>query len=171
VVDQRYFLSLFLPSQSNLRTFVGSLVRDRQAREDLLQDIALTLWEKLPEYDRRVPFGVWARGVAANKVRQYWDRLGRRPVSFSPEVVQAIADAFTAVERHPTETADALAECLKQLPEKLRHLLDLRYTESHSIKEIASMIGGAEMAIYKALARLRDRLRKCVEHRLSGAKE
>jgi RNA polymerase sigma-70 factor (ECF subfamily) len=110
---------------------------------------------------------VWARGVATNKVRQYWERLGRRPVCFSPEVVQAISDAFAAVERHPTEAADALAECVKEVPEKLRRLLNLRYTESRSIKEIASMVGGAEMAIYKALARLRERLRKCVERRLS----
>jgi RNA polymerase sigma-70 factor (ECF subfamily) len=132
-----------------------------------LQDIALTLWEKMSEYDSHVPFGVWARGIAVNKVRQHWDRLGRRPVCFSPEVVQAISDAFAVVEKHPTEAADALAMCLKEVPEKLQRLLNLRYTESHSIREIAAMLGGAEMAIYKALARLRERLRKCVEQKLS----
>jgi DNA-directed RNA polymerase specialized sigma24 family protein len=56
---------------------------------------------------------------------------------------------------------------VKEVPDKLRRLLNLRYTESHSIKEIAALVGGAEMAIYKALARLRDRLRKCVELKLS----
>jgi RNA polymerase sigma-70 factor (ECF subfamily) len=167
MVDQRYFLRMFLPVQPNLRAFVGSLVRNRQAREDLLQDIALTLWEKMSEYDEGASFSAWARAIAANKVRQHWDKVGRRPVCFSPEVVQAISDAFATVDKHPTDAADALAQCLKEVPDKLRRLLELRYNDSHSIKEIASIVGGAEVAIYKALARLRGRLRECVERRLS----
>jgi DNA-directed RNA polymerase specialized sigma24 family protein len=49
VVDQPYFLKLFLPAEADLRALIGSLVRDRQAREDLLQDITLTLWEKIAD--------------------------------------------------------------------------------------------------------------------------
>jgi RNA polymerase sigma-70 factor, ECF subfamily len=165
--DQQRFLNSFLPEEANLRAFVGSLVRDRLAREDLMQDIALTLWEKFIDYNSDYSFGAWARGIAINKVRQYCERSSRQTLSFSPETIQAIADAFTALEQRRPLAGHALNECLLKLPEKSRRILKLRYSESHTVPQIASILGAHEAMIYKALARLRERLRKCVEHWLS----
>jgi RNA polymerase sigma-70 factor, ECF subfamily len=168
MADQGHFLELFLQAEADLRAFVGSLVRDRQARDDVFQEVALTLWNKFAEYCPDRPFGAWARGVAINKVRQFWERSSRSPAPFSPRAMQAISDAFSTLERGSPAAFEDLEACLQSVPEKSRRLLQMRYVESQSIEEISTFAGVAVAAAYKVLARLRERLRDCVERRLKS---
>ena len=79
------FLPLFLAHQVGIRAFIGSLVRDRHTRDDVFQEVALTLWHELARYDRGRSFGAWARGIAANKVMQRWRQDARTPAPMPPE--------------------------------------------------------------------------------------
>src|SRR5262249_9389917 len=58
--SQNEFLPLFLKHQVGIRAFLGSLVRDPHARNDLFQEVALVLWHEFPRYDRARSFGAWA---------------------------------------------------------------------------------------------------------------
>ena len=57
------FLRRFVECEGQLRAFIGALVRDRHGREDLVQEVALTLWQEFERYDAARPFAAWARGV------------------------------------------------------------------------------------------------------------
>src|ERR1700722_9826599 len=134
------FLPLFLEHQISVRAFLGSLVRDRHARDDLFQEVALTLWQEFSRYDRGRSFGAWARGIAANKVLQRWHKDNRLPVPFAPEAIQALLDAYDRSEQTESLKAEALEQCLEQLPEKSRQLLALRYERSLKLVEIAERL-------------------------------
>lgn len=97
--DHELFLRLLLGAERDLRSFIGSLMRDRHAREDVFQEAALVLWREFARYDRARPFGAWARGVAGKVVLRRWRQDGRAPVPLSPEAVQAVADAFDRLDR------------------------------------------------------------------------
>jgi RNA polymerase sigma-70 factor (ECF subfamily) len=162
------FLTLFLEHQVGVRAFIGSLVRDRHTRDDLFQEVALTLWHEFPRYDRGRSFAAWARGVAANKVLQRWHKDNRQPVPFPPEAIQALLDAYDRSETTGSFKADALEQCLEQLPEKSRRLLTLRYERSLKLGEIAEHLQTTLDAVHKALSRIRERLAECVEQRLAA---
>jgi RNA polymerase sigma-70 factor (ECF subfamily) len=162
------FLRLFLRHQAELHAFIGSLVRDRHAREDVFQEVALTLWQEFARYDSGRSFGAWARGVAAKKLLQRRDRLGRLPVPLSPEAIQAVLDAYDRTEPTDSLRADALHACLERLPEQSRRLLDLRYGQSLKLGQIAERLGATLDAVHKALSRIRTRLQRCVERRLAA---
>lgn len=165
---QEEFLRLFLKHQADLKAFVGSLVRDRHAREDVFQEVALVLWQGFHRYDRGRPFGAWARGVAAKKILQRWEKVSRLPVPLAPEVIQAVCDAYDRTEADASDRAEALEHCLEQLPEKSRRLLALRYDRGLKLGQIAERLGATLDAVHKALSRLRERLQKCVERRLAA---
>jgi RNA polymerase sigma-70 factor (ECF subfamily) len=165
------FLPLFLEHQVGVRAFIGSLVRDRHTRDDLFQEVALTLWHEFPRYDRTRSFGAWARGIAANKVLQRWHRDNRLPVPFAPEAIAALLDAYDRSEKVESLRAEALEQCLEQLPEKSRQLLALRYERSLKLAEIADRLKTTLDAVHKALSRIRDRLGRCVERRLAAAQK
>jgi RNA polymerase sigma-70 factor (ECF subfamily) len=167
--SQSAFLSLFLRHQVEVRAFIGALVRDRHAAEDVFQEVALTLWHEFGRYDRTRPFGAWARGIAAKKVLQRWHKDARRPVPFSPEAIQALLDAHERTETAASLRAEALEQCLEQLPEKSRRLLALRYEQSLKLAEIAGRLRASLDAVHKALCRLRARLQECVQRRLAAA--
>src|SRR2546425_12489481 len=95
---QNEFLPLFLEHQVSLRAFIGSLLRDRHARDDVFQEVALILWNEFARYDPSRSFGAWARGIAANKVMQRWRQDTRTPAPVPPEAVQALLDAYERTE-------------------------------------------------------------------------
>jgi RNA polymerase sigma factor (sigma-70 family) len=98
-----------------------------------------------------------------------WRKAARSPVLLSPEAVRAVADAFdrTEPEAEPP-VAEALRQCLDELPDHARRLLRLRYEQALDAEQIADRINGTPAAIYKTLSRLRALLRKCIERRLAA---
>jgi RNA polymerase sigma-70 factor (ECF subfamily) len=165
------FLTLFLRHQAEVKAFIGSLVRDRHARDDLFQEVSLVLWEKFPTYEPGRSFAAWARGIAARKVLQRWEKDGRLPQPFAPQTIQALLDAFERTEAEASARGEALERCLENLPEKSHHLLTLRYEQTLTLGQIARQVGSTLDAIHKALSRLRARLQECVEQRLRAAGE
>jgi RNA polymerase sigma-70 factor (ECF subfamily) len=162
------FLTLFLRHQVDLRAFIGSLLRDRHARDDVFQEVALILWHEFERYDPTRPFGAWARGIAANKVMQRWRQDARTPAPMPPEAVRALLDAYERTEAGDAPHAEALRRCVAELPEESRRLLALRYEESLKLGEIAGRLHNTLDAVHKALSRLRERLQRCVERRLAA---
>jgi len=163
------FLQLFLRHQADLRAFIGSLVRDIHAREDVFQEVALILWRQFEKYDSARSFTAWMRGIAANKVMQQFEKSSRSPIAFSPEAVRAILDAHERIESEPTPRADELRPCLDRLPAKSRTLLTLRYEQTLSLDVVAQRVGSTLHAVNMALSRIRARLADCVQRRLRTA--
>lgn len=168
-MDERdAFLRRLLANEPDLRAFIGSLVREAHAREDVFQDVAVTLWQRAGKYDPERSFGAWARGVAANKILQRRDQDRRFPVVFSSETIRAIVDAFDRTEETASHRRDALAHCLERLPAEPRRLLGLRYEEGLGVDEIASRVNRTVDAVYRGLSRVRAALEACIRRRLAA---
>ncbi len=169
--DPAEFLKLFLQHEADLRAMIGSLVRDRDAAEDVLQEVALTAWERFSDYDPQRSFGAWGRGIAVHKILRRREQAARFPVLFSPETITAILDAFDQMKPSSPPLINELEPCLDQLPEKSRQLLTLRYADALDIRQIAERVESTTDAVYKALLRARKWLRDCVANRRAAALE
>lgn len=172
--DDRHerFLTYFLRHQDEIAAVVGSMVRDPHLREDIVQEVAMVLWRKFDEYDPSRSFGAWARGIAVRKVLQAWARQQRLPAAMAPDTMEAILTAFDETEEEsPTwgERQAALEDCMAELPDRSRRLLELRYRHGLSLHDIAAQVRSTLDAVNKALSRLRQALRECVERRLAEA--
>ncbi len=156
------FLKRFLQCETELRALIGSVIRDISVREDVFQEVALTLWQHFERYDPNRPFGAWARGIAVKKLLERWHQARRTPVPFSPRAIQMLAEAAEQAQEQPPLSFEALDHCLERLPEKARRLLALRYRQSRKLEAIATEFQTTTTAIYQALSRLRSRLRECM---------
>jgi RNA polymerase sigma-70 factor, ECF subfamily len=164
---QDEFLKLFLKHEVDVKAFIASLLLDGHQRDDVFQEVALTLWQQVDAYDWQRPFAAWARGIAARKILQLRDQNARFPVAFSPETIQAILDAFERTEESVSGRMSALRECLKSLPADSRALLELRYERNLDCEQIARQTSRTLAAVYQALSRIRTRLEECVRKRLA----
>lgn len=161
------FLRLFLQHQQDLRAFLGSVVRDRSAVEDLFQEISLVLWQSFSNYDPSRPFGAWARGIAVKKVLQGREKSRRLPLSFSPRSIQAVLDAYARAEELAPDPTD-LRDCISKLPPRSQSLLALRYERSFKLGEIAEEVGSTLDAVHKMLSRIREVLQECLHRKLQA---
>jgi len=160
------FLAKFLAHQREIEAFVAALVRNRDLAADIAQETAVVLWERFEQYDRERSFASWAKGIAANKVRQHWDRVKRAPVFLSEEALSHVLRAYDRTEDEAAGLKEALSKCLQNVNESGRKMLRLRYEGSHSLGEVAKNMGRTVAATQKALSRIRLGLQSCIEARV-----
>jgi RNA polymerase sigma-70 factor (ECF subfamily) len=162
------FLRLLLDAEGDLKAFIGSIVRDHHAREDLFQEMASLCWKKFGDFDTSRSFGAWARGFATNLVKKHLSQSQRHPAFLEPGVIEAIAEAFSRTDDAAESKLQALRHCMEQLPENSRQILRQRYSDSKCPAEIAQDRNKSRDSVYKSLMRIRQKLHECIHHRLKG---
>ena len=84
------------------------------------------------------------------------------------DTIATLHDEWARDTLAPTDQrADALEDCLGEVPEQARLLLRLRYTDGLACGEVAARLGLNLDAVYKRLSRLHLTLRQCVEGKLA----
>ena len=95
----------------------------------------------------------------------------RRPLR-DPSAVASFADAVDAQFEKSADTVssriEAMRHCVERLPEESRQMLRLRYDAGHKGDDLARLLHRSEAAIYKALSRLHQALKNCIDDRLAA---
>jgi RNA polymerase sigma-70 factor (ECF subfamily) len=167
--DQERFTRLWTQAQPAIAGYVGALAPDAHAADDLLQDIAVALLRKFPDYDPQRPFIAWAMGIAKIQLLTLRRDRARAATRFRPETVESLAEVWQELLPEVDERRLALSECLQRVAGRGRELLTLRYEQALEPQEIAARLGLAGGAVRVALARVRATLHECIERRLHGA--
>ena len=154
-------------AQPVVSAFVTSVVRDFSARDDVLQEVAVAVIESFGRYDHSRPFVAWALGIAHNHVGLYLRRLKRDRHIFDEETIGQLAAAFSEVSTEESMKLDRLSDCMKGLDGRARQLCELRYQQDLKPAAIAGLVGMTANTVAKALQRIRDQLRLCIEQRTS----
>ena len=164
---QKQLMLLMTQNQRRIFGYLYTLVPDRHAAEDLLQETSLVICEKFHEFTLGTDFVAWACQIAWWRVRAARQKYARSKVVFDEKVLESVA--HTAAELAPQMSArhEALAHCLQKLHPRDRELLMTRYEPGNGVPEAARRTGRSLEAAYKALARLRKLLFDCVHHQLA----
>jgi RNA polymerase sigma-70 factor, ECF subfamily len=147
--------------------YIRSLTGSFHDAQDILQEVSVIVVRKYAQYDRAKPFVAWAIGIARNEVLAYRrDKYMDRQV-FDNVAVERLADAFAETSSQPDDLLEALAKCVKKVPDRTRKLLQLRYLEDLKYEQIAELVQAGTSAVKVALHRVRSALRDCVTQRLA----
>jgi RNA polymerase sigma-70 factor (ECF subfamily) len=163
----------FIHDRHRLGAFVGGLLRDAHAAEDVIQEVWVRLASELEKSTLIENQAAWCRGVARNLILKHWRTQRTAKVVADSEVMEAFLTqvettfAESEVDDEWQRRQQALDECVSVLPEKSRRMLSLRYERRQSIEEVARATGQSFDAVTKALYRLRQALTDCVERKLS----
>ena len=161
------FLHHYLECESALRGFIATVLARPADRDDVLQEVALRLWQVYERYDAARLFTPWALGVAARCLKEEARKASRRPLLLEQSAVEQMAAAFEQIAGDEEGDAEAaLAECLAALPDASAALIRERYFSCRSVEDLAAGSGQSAMAIYQTLCRLRRRLADCIRLRL-----
>lgn len=164
----RRFGELFADCHESLFAFIYSLVQHHADAEDVYQQVAVVLWEKFDTFENGTNFAAWATKVAHNVARDFIRSRRRNAISFSDDVLDTIAAAYSArQQRDNSDMKDALDRCLQKLPEKDRILVERCYAPNRDFGAIAIEENRTIGAIYQAICRIRKNLYRCVQRRAS----
>jgi RNA polymerase sigma-70 factor (ECF subfamily) len=156
---------LWTLAQPAVSAFITGIVRDFRDRDDMLQEVAVAVIESFDRYDPERPFVPWAIGVARNQVGLYLRRRGRERLCFDTAALDRVEAAFADLSSEERHRLDRLRDCVRMLDGRARRLCELRYGDDLKPAAIAPLMGMTANTVAKALQRVRDRLRECIEHR------
>lgn len=164
---QRKFLRLFAEHEPALRTYVRSLVPTRGDASEVMQDVAVVLWEKLAEFDESRDFRKWAFGVARYEALAFLRDRARDRHVFDEQLIARLAEEAVVAEPRHNAQRESLDTCLKRLPDRQRELVLSAYAPGTRMDELAGRRGQTPMSLYKVLHRIRQTLLDCVRRELA----
>jgi len=146
-----------------LRTAVLARLGERQAVDEVMQEVALAaVAQRAPLHDpARV--GAWLYRIAVRQVLLYRRRAGRQQRLIGS--LSGILRRNVAAAPEPldwllrNERSRLLREALARLPRRDAEILLLKYSEDWSYRELSAHLGLSESAVEARLHRARQRLR------------
>jgi RNA polymerase sigma-70 factor, ECF subfamily len=160
--DAARFSDLYEANFERVYAFVSRRVHSRADVEDITAEVFQHALENLPRFEwRGVPFAAWLYRIAANAIADRWQSLSResgRPVMEAPSV----EPDDTEIQR--TEHRAQLFRNVAKLPSEQRRVIEMRFAEEKSIREIAKVLGKSIGAVkqlqFRAYQKLRERTLK-----------
>ena len=162
----RQIARLWTQAQPTVRSFLHTLLREPQAVDDLLQEVAVTLIDKFDELSHPDKFAAFAMGIARNKAMNYRTVRSRDRHVFNTDAIDRLIDTHAAMARESEPRRAALERCLEKLPPRGREAIDLRYEQGCDPSDVAERIGLTRNAVNVLLHRTRRSLLECIEARL-----
>jgi RNA polymerase sigma-70 factor (ECF subfamily) len=156
------FLRLFTETEGALRVFVRSLLPTAQDAAEVLQEVAVVLWEKFDRFDGERSFRAWAFGIARYQALMFLRKARTDRHVFDDALAERMADAAEAHAAVHDVQRDALERCLRRLQPGQRALVMEAYAPGVRIDQMATLRGQSPMSLYKALHRIRLLLMDCV---------
>ena len=157
------FLRAYTEHEPALRAFVRRLVPLRSDADDILQDIAVVLWEKFPAFESGSDFRAWAFKVARYEILAWIRDRSRDRLVLDEDVALTLADESAEEDRFLQDQREALASCMQKIPEKNRHLILHAYSRETSTEALAGQSGRSVPGFYQWLHRMRQLLLECIQ--------
>ena len=135
-----------------------SFLRDREAAEDVTQEVFIKVWRALPGFDGRASMSTWMYTIARNASLSAL--RARRPQSSlsDPEVMEAVEAINPVPSADIAADRAAILRLVDQLSTKQRQVVMLFYMEGQSHEEVAAMlampVGTVKTLLHRARARL-----------------
>src|SRR6516164_4682008 len=152
-------IALLLPAfRRRVFGLAYSFLRDREAAEDVTQEVFIKVWRALPRYDGRASMSTWTYTIARNASLSAL--RSRRPQSSlsDAEVMEAVEGVDPAPSADAGVDRAAILRLVEQLPTRQRQVIMLFYMEEQSHEEVAAMlampVGTVKTLLHRARARL-----------------
>ena len=154
--DPSRFAVLYENNFHRVYAYVARRVQDRGEAEDITAEVFHTALANLGRFQwRGVPFAAWLLRIAANTLADKW-KAGSKTQTLSEDAWQEIESGTDAdVERNAI-----LFQLVERLPDDQQLVVQRRFVEQKTIREIAEELGRTEGAIKQLQFRALETLRK-----------
>jgi RNA polymerase sigma-70 factor, ECF subfamily len=157
--DPARFVDLYDRHFHRVYAYVIRRTGVRAEAEDITSDVFERALTNLSRFEwRGVPFVAWLYRIAANALADRRRQTARDSSEPPPDVPDAR-------ESEEIERRTMLSELVDRLPDAQRQVIEMRFVEEKSIREIAAALDRSEGAVKQLQLRALQNLRKSMEGR------
>jgi RNA polymerase sigma-70 factor (family 1) len=152
--DQQAYKDLFTTLYSYLFQFARTLVKEREAAEEIVSDVFIKVWEKRKDLEKIDNLKVYLYVTTRNRAFNYLDKQRR----FDTDPIDDVPVELTSVYLDPEQlmiTADMLAliqRAIDRLPPKCRIIFRLVKEDGLKYREVAEILDVSVKTVENQLA-------------------
>jgi len=177
--DVAAFEELLARYEEKLYRLAMRFVRNESDAQEILQDVFLSAWRKLPGFEGRAQFGSWMYRVTVNAALMFLRSRNRHPEVMLDDLEPGLLSKATEQSSHgssedwskrPDEQLQSeelrrhIQAAVDALPDGLRTVFLVRDVEGLSTEETAEVLGMSLPAVKTRLHRARLALREAIGH-------
>lgn len=143
--------------------FIYSMIKDKEASEDITQEVFITVYNKLDTFDNKYKFSNWILRIAKNKCIDYV----RKYRKINEENIDDVKSmAITSKEISPEQTLEfketkrAIEEYINRLEHMDRQIIMLRYLKEVTFNDISKILDISESAVKRRYYKIRAEFKK-----------
>ena len=157
--DPGRFIDLYERHFHRVYAYVCRRAGNRDMAEDVTSEVFEHALANLPRYEwRGIPFAAWLLRIASHALADRWRQDGRDSHDPPPEVPDTR-------EVEQIERRAILFQLIERLPAAQRRVIEMRFVEEKSIRDIAAALDRSEGAVKQLQLRALENLRKSMESR------
>jgi len=161
------FVNQLTACQHKIYAFILTLVPNWSDADDLMQETAEVMWRKFQDAGQINNFCAWGKGIARNKVLNFYTKKKRERVLFDDSLLKDVIEREEKTSLQEELRLQALQKCLHKLRSNDRHLIQALYGHDITIKKLAEKVQRPVQGLYKAMARIHHSLLQCVRRSLA----
>jgi RNA polymerase sigma-70 factor, ECF subfamily len=157
--DRAALALLYRPYHRRLSRFLSRLTRRSDVIDEVVNDCFWIVWQKAGSFRGESRVSTWIMGIAwrcaLKALRQHGD-----DDALDTDTLQDPADTADPNAEH--ELRDWLGKAMRRLPTEQRAVVELAYSQGHSLEEIAAImqspLGTVKARLFHARVKLRNLL-------------
>ena len=166
--DPSRFGELYENNFERVYAYIARRVGNREEAQDLTAEVFHQALANLARYEwRGLPFAAWLLRIASNAIADSWKFKARE--QGNPSSDEPLSHD---IDREDIEQRAKLFRLVTTLPEDQRHVIEMRFAQEKSIREIAKELGRTDGAVkqlqFRGLETLRDQLAASPARKSSG---
>ncbi|MBI9019004.1 MAG: sigma-70 family RNA polymerase sigma factor [Phycisphaerae bacterium] len=166
-ISVEQYLTLLTENHRRIYSYIFNLVGNFDDTDDIMQETTLVMWRKHYQFEQGTDFLAWATTVAHYQVLSYRQKRKRdKDFIFSEKTLHNLQVVSRAASGNVEDRLNALEICLKKLDDNDRNLIQMRYRQEISVKEIAYSMKRTVQSIYIKIGRIQGSLLRCVQRSL-----
>lgn len=162
--DPRKFSVIYELYYEPVLRFVYQRLDDKSLAFDVTSQVFLKAMVNIKKFTfRGVPFSAWLFRIARNELTDLFRKNSiSRTINIETVQVHEIMDEME--EPNLEETIEKILETIGDLPEDELQLIEMRYFEKRSFKEIGDIIGitenNAKVKVYRIIHKIKECIKK-----------
>jgi RNA polymerase sigma-70 factor (ECF subfamily) len=157
--DPARFVDLYERHFHRVYAYVIRRTGNRAEAEDITSEVFERALVNLPRFEwRGVPLVAWLFRIAANAMADRRQQIERDSANLPQDIPDETESA--TIERRAM-----LSQLVDRLPDVQRQVIEMRFVDGKSIREIAAVLERSEGAVKQLQLRALENLRKSMEER------
>ena len=165
--DAQAFERLYRSHVARIHSLVRRMVGGEADADELVQDVFVRVHHALQTFRGDAQFGSWVYRIAFNQALNVKARMRYRAPHLPADVLSAAAspEGSPYQQLHESRQAQALDDCVAELPEVYQSALRLYYWMGADVDEIARLLAVPANTVKSYLHRARRLLRGLLQER------